>query len=140
MGIVTLRLAALRTRGVQIAIDDFGTGYSSLAYLSELPIDVVKIDKSFIDRVTHDGHTASVTEAVIEMSHKLGISTVAEGVELPTQLSWLRRMRCTTGQGYLWSRPLPFAEAVGFLRDEPPPLDGSGELVTNGSGTHRAAR
>jgi diguanylate cyclase (GGDEF)-like protein/PAS domain S-box-containing protein len=140
MGIVTLRLAALRARGVQIAIDDFGTGYSSLAYLSELPIDVIKIDKSFIDRVTHDMHTASVTEAVIQVSRKLGISTVAEGVEQPSQLSWLRRMQCTTGQGFLWSRPVPFAEAVELLPDEPSVRDGHASLVTDGGGTHRAGR
>jgi diguanylate cyclase (GGDEF)-like protein/PAS domain S-box-containing protein len=100
------RLAELRAQGARVAIDDFGTGYSSLAYLTELPIDVLKIDKSFIDRVATDEQGASLTEAIISMSHSMNLTTVAEGVEVAEQAAWLRRVRCPIGQGYYWSRPV----------------------------------
>ncbi|MEO6700938.1 MAG: EAL domain-containing protein [Jatrophihabitantaceae bacterium] len=112
---VAPRLAALRSRGVKIAIDDFGTGYSSLAYLSQLPVDVLKVDKSFIDRVTLDAHDASLAEAIIGLSHSMNFKTVAEGVEQPEQASWLRDAQCTYGQGYLWSRPVELAAAHELL-------------------------
>jgi diguanylate cyclase (GGDEF)-like protein/PAS domain S-box-containing protein len=102
------RLAALRDRGARVAIDDFGTGYSSLAYLTELPVDVLKVDKSFIDRVALDDQGASLTEAIIAMSHTMNLTTVAEGVEVAEQAAWLRRVRCPIGQGYYWSRPVDF--------------------------------
>jgi diguanylate cyclase (GGDEF)-like protein/PAS domain S-box-containing protein len=100
------RLAELREQGCRVAIDDFGTGYSSLAYLTELPIDVLKVDKSFIDRVASDEQGAQVTEAIITMSHTMNLSTVAEGVEVAEQAAWLRKVHCPIGQGYYWSRPV----------------------------------
>jgi EAL domain-containing protein (putative c-di-GMP-specific phosphodiesterase class I) len=92
--------------GVRIAIDDFGTGYSSLAYLSQLEIDILKIDKSFIDRVTVDRQDAAITEAIIVMGGKLNLQTIAEGVEYDAQADWLRDAGCDIGQGYVWSRPV----------------------------------
>jgi diguanylate cyclase (GGDEF)-like protein/PAS domain S-box-containing protein len=112
---VAPRLAALRERGVRIAIDDFGTGYSSLAYLSHLPIDVLKVDKSFIDRVTTDRQDASLAEAIISLSHSMNFMTVAEGVEHKDQASWLRHARCDYGQGFLWSKPVDLASAHRLL-------------------------
>lgn len=112
---VAPRLAALRKVGVKVAIDDFGTGYSSLAYLSSLPVDVLKVDKSFIDNVTGDTQAASLAEAIIALSHKMHFTTVAEGVERPEQAAWLRKARCTYGQGYLWSRPVDLAAARAML-------------------------
>ncbi len=112
---VAPRLAALRQRGIKVAIDDFGTGYSSLAYLSQLPVDVLKVDKSFIDRVTLDAHDASLAEAIIGLSHNMNFTTVAEGVEQPEQARWLRDARCTYGQGYFWSRPVELAVAHQLL-------------------------
>ncbi len=109
------RLAALRTLGVRVAIDDFGTGYSSLSYLSRLPLDVLKIDKSFVDRVVADAQGASVTQAVLDMSNSLGLVTVGEGVEHPDQASWLRAAGCTLGQGFLWSRPVQREDAEAML-------------------------
>ena len=100
------RLSELREQGARVAIDDFGTGYSSLAYLTELPIDILKIDKSFIDRVTTDEQGASLTEAIISMSRTMNLTTVAEGVEEAEQAAWLRRAHCPIGQGYYWSRPV----------------------------------
>jgi len=117
---VAPRLAELRQRGVRIAIDDFGTGYSSLAYLSQLPVDVLKVDKSFIDKVTIDRHDASLAEAIISLSHSMNFTTVAEGVELKEQASWLLEARCDYGQGYLWSKPVELASAQRLLVDGVP--------------------
>ncbi len=110
------RLGALRALGVHVAIDDFGTGYSSLAYLSRLPVDILKVDKSFVDDVCHGSQSASVTEAIIAMSQTMQLTTVAEGVELPEQAAWLQRASCTLGQGYLWSRPVELAGAHHLMR------------------------
>ncbi len=109
------RLAALRTLGVRVAIDDFGTGYSSLSYLSRLPLDVLKIDKAFVDRVLTDTQGASVAQAVLDMSNSLGLTTVAEGVEQAEQARWLRAAGCALGQGYLWSRPVAREELSAVL-------------------------
>ena len=112
---VAPRLAALRERGVRIAIDDFGTGYSSLSYLSQLPVDVLKVDKSFIDRVTTDHHDASLAEAIISLGHRMNFVTVAEGVERKEQASWLLEAHCQYGQGYLWSKPVELTRAHRLL-------------------------
>lgn len=109
------RLAALRELGVRIAIDDFGTGYSSLAYLSHLPVDVLKVDKSFIDRVTLDGQDAAVTQAIIAMGRSMGLSTIAEGVETAAQVDWLAEIHCPYGQGFFWSRPVDGAQLGSLL-------------------------
>jgi EAL domain-containing protein (putative c-di-GMP-specific phosphodiesterase class I) len=99
-----------------VAIDDFGTGYSSLAYLSRLPVDILKVDKSFVDDVCGSSHGASVTEAIIAMSRSMRLTTVAEGVELPEQADWLQSAACTMGQGFLWSQPVEIAAAHHLLR------------------------
>ncbi len=93
------RLAALREHGIRVAIDDFGTGYSSLAYLSQLPVDVLKVDKAFVDHVASGQDDASITQAIIAMGHRLGLSTVAEGVEQADQHAWLREARLRPGPG-----------------------------------------
>jgi EAL domain-containing protein (putative c-di-GMP-specific phosphodiesterase class I) len=103
---VVPRLTELREMGVRIAIDDFGTGYSSLAYLSNLKVDILKIDKSFVDQVMLDSQHASVTEAIIAMGQSLQLETIAEGVEDEGQADWLRHAGCSLGQGYVWSRPI----------------------------------
>ncbi len=108
-------LSRLRTLGVRIAIDDFGTGYSSLAYLSRLPVDVLKVDKSFVDQVGGSSDETSVVEAIVAMSRTMSLVTVAEGVERHEQADWLRGARCSLGQGYLWSRPVELAVARGLL-------------------------
>jgi diguanylate cyclase (GGDEF)-like protein/PAS domain S-box-containing protein len=112
-------LARLRHLGVRVAIDDFGTGYSSLAYLAQLPVDVLKIDKSFVDKISEDSMDASLIETIITMSHTMKLTTVAEGVEKLKQATWLRSARCTLGQGYLWSRPVPLEAAAAMLRAGP---------------------
>ena len=112
-----VRLKALRDLGVAVAIDDFGTGYSSLSYLSRLPVDVLKVDKSFVDKACAGAHDASLIEAIISMSRTMRLTTVAEGVERAEQADWLRNVRCAMGQGFLWSRPVKLARAAELLRD-----------------------
>lgn len=103
-------LHALRARGIRLAIDDFGTGYSSLSYLKRFPIDVLKIDKSFIDDVPYDQDDMAIVSAIIAMGEALGFQLLAEGVEQEEQLAFLREKGCTMYQGYLKSRPLPASE------------------------------
>jgi EAL domain-containing protein (putative c-di-GMP-specific phosphodiesterase class I) len=112
-------LALLRSLGVRVAIDDFGTGYSSLSYLAQLPVDVLKIDKSFVDKISEASMDASLIETIISMSHTMKLTTVAEGVEKLRQAAWLRTARCTLGQGYLWSRPVPLETAQKLLSAGP---------------------
>ena len=99
-------LSDLRTLGVKIAIDDFGTGYCSLSYLQRFPVDIVKIDKQFIDELGGDRKHASLAQMILQMTASLGVVSVAEGIELSAQLADLRRMGCDIGQGFLLSRPL----------------------------------
>ena len=107
-------LARLRERGVRVAIDDFGTGYSSLAYLADLPVDVLKIDKAFVDQVGNDGDD-SLVPAILAMAQNLRLTTVAEGVEHVAQAEWLGAANCALGQGYLWSRPVELDDARALL-------------------------
>ena len=120
-GVAAERLQTFRSLGVSIAVDDFGTGYSSLAYLRRLPITTLKIDKAFIDDLggPGDGEDAAITTTVIAMAHSLGLAVVAEGVETPQQLAFLRQHRCDMVQGYWLSRPLPAPDCLAFLRDWP---------------------
>ncbi len=100
-------LRELRQMGVQIAIDDFGTGHSSLSYLSRLPIDVIKIDQSFVQNLTTDPSGAAIARSIIVMAHNLKLKVIAEGVETEEQLAFLKKRRCDEMQGYLFSKPAP---------------------------------
>jgi len=106
-GDVFEKLKQYRDAGMNIAIDDFGTGYSSLSYLKRFPIDLVKIDKSFIGDIAWDPNDRSLVEAIVVMSHKLGMEVVAEGVETAEQRDILLATGCRLMQGYLFSRPQP---------------------------------
>ena len=97
----------IRDLGVRISIDDFGTGYSSLSYLSRLPVNELKIDRSFIVNTPHLAYDSSIVEAIIFLARRLGLKTVAEGVENPSQVDFLKRVNCDEYQGFLFSRPLP---------------------------------
>lgn len=103
-------LIEIKKLGVSIAIDDFGTGYSSLSYLKRLPLDILKIDRSFIKDMPEDGDDTAITSAIIAMAHQLQLRVVAEGVETETQMNILREFGCEIGQGYYYCRPKPADE------------------------------
>ena len=113
------RLLELKALGVRIAIDDFGTGYSSLSYLRRLPVDVLKVDKSFVDGIAAGGQAFALTRVIVHMGQTLGLQTVAEGVELPSQVAALRRMGCEQAQGFHFARPMAAADAADLLTREP---------------------
>jgi diguanylate cyclase (GGDEF)-like protein/hemerythrin-like metal-binding protein/PAS domain S-box-containing protein len=110
-------LNQLRSQGIRLAIDDFGTGFSSLAYLKHFPLDVLKIDKSFIDDIPHLQDDMEITATIIAMGHILGFKVLAEGVETPEQLAFLQEKKCNLYQGYILSPPVP-AEAFARLLQE----------------------
>jgi diguanylate cyclase (GGDEF)-like protein len=99
-------LAAVRALGCRVAIDDFGTGYSSLAYLNRLPVDELKIDRSFVSSLGSDTVDAAICAAILTLARTLGLTVTAEGVETDSQLEWLRRHRCDEAQGFLFARPM----------------------------------
>jgi len=110
-------LRTLRERGVQIAVDDFGTGYSSLSYLRIFPLDVLKIDQSFVRQIAVNGSEAAIVTAVISMARSLNLKVVAEGVEAREELEFLRAHQCDEAQGYYFSRPIPVDRFMGLLRN-----------------------
>jgi diguanylate cyclase (GGDEF)-like protein/PAS domain S-box-containing protein len=110
------KLKKIRDLGVGIAIDDFGTGYSSLAYLAKLPVQTLKIDRSFIITMLDDPDTMSLVSTVISLAHSLRLKVVAEGVDAEDQAKFLRLLRCDEMQGYLFSKPLPLEEMTALLR------------------------
>ncbi len=113
-GLIADRLAELHQMGVRMAIDDFGIGYASLAYLRQLPLDIIKIDPSFVAGLGHDDTLTLLTRTVVQVGRELGLRVIAEGIEQPRQLSALREMGCDYGQGFLVARPMaaPGVEAL----------------------------
>lgn len=116
-------MKTLRSTGVKIAIDDFGTGYSSLSYLQQLPIDIVKIDRSFVQRIDQDNVALSVVKAVIELCQALELDTVVEGIETKDQAAIIERLRCTNVQGYLFHEPLTFDQLSQQITGQLPSRD-----------------
>ena len=134
-------LAELRAMGVTVAVDDFGTGQSSLRYLKRFAIDALKIDRSFVRDTPDDPEDSAITTAVIALGHGLGLRVVAEGVETPGQLDFLRRHGCDAFQGYLMSRPLDAAAFPGWLAQHDQALGGAPGGATGGAfGGETAAR
>ena len=111
------QLSALKRLGVKLAIDDFGTGYSSLGYLQRFPIDILKIDRSFVSGMTPGSGQSRITRGIVGLSKTLGLKSVAEGVETQQELEQLQRSGCDCAQGYLFSRPLPPEEALDKISD-----------------------
>jgi diguanylate cyclase (GGDEF)-like protein/PAS domain S-box-containing protein len=111
-------LRELRKRDIRLCLDDFGTGYSSLSYLHRLPIDTIKIDKSFVGDMARDKDNLEIVRAIAALAHNLGMDLVAEGVETAEQLAQLRALGCEYGQGYLFSRPLDAADAAHLLSEQ----------------------
>jgi EAL domain-containing protein (putative c-di-GMP-specific phosphodiesterase class I) len=116
------RLQHLRDAGVRVAIDDFGTGYSSLGYLRRLPVDVVKIDRTFVAGIELPGEERSLTLAIVRMLGMFDVEIVAEGIETAEQLAYVQAMGCDLGQGYGLSRPLPSEAVEKLLREQRPLL------------------
>ncbi|MFC5830252.1 putative bifunctional diguanylate cyclase/phosphodiesterase [Nonomuraea insulae] len=110
------RLSELRALGVRLAIDDFGTGYASLAFLRQLPVDMIKIDPSFVSGLGKDDTLTLLTRTIVRLGHDLGLIVVAEGIERPEQLDLLKRMGCTRGQGFLVARPMAARGVDSLMR------------------------
>jgi EAL domain-containing protein (putative c-di-GMP-specific phosphodiesterase class I) len=109
------RLQRLKDLGVQLAIDDFGTGYSSLNYLRQFPVDIVKIDRSFVDGIEAGGDQRALVAMIVDLTLALGLRVVAEGIERPDQLAALRALGCGYGQGFLFARPVDLASLLPLL-------------------------
>jgi diguanylate cyclase (GGDEF)-like protein len=114
----TRKLQILRHTGIEVAVDDFGTGYCSLSYLARLPVDILKIDRSFVVRMREAGYPRNIVAMIVSLAHTLGLKVVAEGVEEDEQMRMLRDLGCDQIQGYLVSWPLPPAQIESLLRGE----------------------
>jgi EAL domain-containing protein (putative c-di-GMP-specific phosphodiesterase class I) len=113
------QLRALQSMGIRIAVDDFGTGYSSLSYLQRLPIDELKIDRSFVQRLG-DRSTGAIVGSIVDLAHAIGLTVVAEGIETERQLHLLRELECDEGQGFLLARPQPWRALTAMLLGQTP--------------------
>ena len=114
--VVTEKLKILKNYGIRISLDDFGTGFSSLSYLKTLPINTLKIDKSFIDTVLSDSATRVITESIVDMVKMLGFESIAEGVEDEQQYKYLHAIGCDVIQGYFLGKPLPASEMEKLIQ------------------------
>lgn len=112
---VLRKLNTLKELKIKLALDDFGTGYSSLHYLKKLPVDILKIDRSFISDIDYDEDEFTIVKALIEVAHRLGMTVIAEGVETEQQKEKLRTMNCDHIQGYVFSKPLPSEEVERLI-------------------------
>ena len=135
---IAARLGELKQLGVRLAIDDFGTGYSSLGYLQTLPLDVLKIDKRFVDNVASGTGNAALASAIIAIGQALGMNTVAEGIEREEQANTLRRLNCQFGQGYMFARPLDVTGIEQLLGLAPPPDSDGGRGAVPGDAANPA--
>ena len=127
-------LHRLKAIGVQVGVDDFGTGFSSLTYLKRFPVDMLKIDRSFVEGLGHDREDRAIVASVVDLAHAFGLTTIAEGVETVEQLAELRRIGCEQGQGYLWSRPLPAADARRWIAERSLSVPARGRAGAAGPG------
>ena len=111
-------LSKVRMIGMSVSVDDFGTGYSSLSYLKKLPLDYLKIDRSFIKEIVTDDNDKAIVRAVIAMAHNLNLCVTAEGVETEEQLSFLVKNDCNSVQGYVFSRPIKLDYFIRLLNEQ----------------------
>jgi EAL domain-containing protein (putative c-di-GMP-specific phosphodiesterase class I) len=109
-------LESLKSLSLSIAVDDFGTGFSSFSHLEQLPIDILKVDRSFVANITELNGRPSLAPAIVQLAHTLGLTAIAEGVESPDQVRPLRDLQCTLAQGYHLGMPLDAGDTEGLLR------------------------
>ncbi|GLS35092.1 hypothetical protein GCM10010869_06800 [Mesorhizobium tianshanense] len=114
--VVAREIKALRAHGLRVALDDFGTGFASLTHLLTVPVDIIKIDKSFIDRLVQGDPSLAIVEGLVGIAHKLDIQVIAEGIENEAQAVLLAEIGCQLGQGYLFSQAVPRQIAKGLLK------------------------
>ena len=138
-GLIIERLAELHRLGVRMAIDDFGTGYASLTHLRQLPLDIIKIDPSFVAGLGHDDTLTLLTRTVVQVGRDLGLRVIAEGIEQPRQLAALREMGCGYGQGFLVARPMSAAGVEALLRTSDDTPDGPHERPVSECETTRVS-
>jgi EAL domain-containing protein (putative c-di-GMP-specific phosphodiesterase class I) len=124
-------LRRLSEMGVLVSVDDFGTGYSSMSYLQRFPIDKLKIDRSFISEVTSSNDDASIVSAIVSLGHTLNLKVIAEGVETPEQLEFLKMLGCDQYQGFHYSRPMPAAEFAELIRGDGPGQEAAASPATD---------
>ena len=110
-------ITELKDMGIKVALDDFGSGYSSLNYLKSIPINTLKIDKTFIDGICKGSYEKIITGEIIELAHKMELEVVAEGVEMEEQISYLKEKNCNKIQGYYFGKPMP-SECINMLLEE----------------------
>ena len=108
------KMKSLKSIGLSFAIDDFGTGYSSLTYLKNLPIDILKIDKSFVLELVHNANDAAIVKTIIAMAHNMSIDVLAEGVETQAIMDFLTKLECQKFQGYLFGKPVKIDQIIAF--------------------------
>src|SRR5262249_18441212 len=119
----TAQLEQLRDLGVRVAVDDFGTGYSGLAYLRRLPVDVIKIDRTFVSELVNDPAAASVVVAIVHLSHALGLEVIAEGAESGAQVEQLQQLNCDYIQGFYYAAAVTPEESTALVRNGLPAPD-----------------
>ena len=134
VGQVARQISTLARLGIHFAVDDFGTGYSSLAHLHQLPVQTLKVDRSFVERINDANGTGAIVQAIIVLAHSLGLTVVAEGVEREEQLQRLWQLDCDRVQGYYFARPLPPAEIARMLQQRVSAQSPASAALTAGSG------
>ncbi|HEY9807433.1 MAG TPA: EAL domain-containing protein, partial [Candidatus Obscuribacterales bacterium] len=113
--IAAMMLQQLKSIGIQLAIDDFGTGYSSLSYLHRFPIDTLKVDRSFLNRIDVDGENLEIVRTIVTLAWNLGMDVIAEGVETAKQLAQLKALKCEYAQGYFFAKPMNHEAATSLI-------------------------
>jgi EAL domain-containing protein (putative c-di-GMP-specific phosphodiesterase class I) len=132
-------LGELHSAGVHMALDDFGTGYSSLTYLKRFSVDCLKIDRSFVEGLSHSDHDRAIVSAAVQLANAFGILTVAEGVETEEQLATLRALGCAQAQGFYWSPALPRHEFEAWLKEWLSPGRSAGALPSGPASLPRSS-